>query len=570
MVISGTGLRYYTGLHRPTISGQVGPPGGPDARCRSLGLAVVACLCASMPLRGQGPEHTTHDAIGDAVARRADAGADGPVDAQSHRLPDVVSHTIGPWQPLDPSQDLFEGGFSYGGEFFRLDIVFDGLVNPPGTTGCCDVSFAPFLHGEHPVFGYVEIDMDANVNTGGELELPRFTYLGNAARFGGLPTESRFRNRVARDGKAFDGDITTPPFVDRSGEDFHIALQGWEIEEIVRSDATDTVFGVGETWVIRGYLFPRAHGYVDFSYACCLGPPGTYEPLVSIQFAHSAATDRTTLSLVYPLTNAGAASAFGDVVEPPDGDPGNQNSVAEALDDLVFGVNNAQPEWPNDSNFAIIEEWGQFELLPGANSATQFLDPLTWEITIIVGTGYTIQTNDALFVWTDVMPDVLAGDFDGNGQITWADLVLFNKYLLAHDGQAGSDADGRGDNCSVEIINFGPDFSLFDVNYDGRVDPSDRPALPALSTAPGDLDSDGDLDQSDFGFLQACMTGPVAVPMGNECGRADLDLDLDVDAEDVELFKACASGPDVPADPMCWETGALRCSASPSSLANSR
>ena len=69
--------------------------------------------------------------------------------------------------------------------------------------------------------------------------------------------------------------------------------------------------------------------------------------------------------------------------------------------------------------------------------------------------------------------------------------------------------------------------------------------------AQGDLDADGDVDQSDFGFLQTCFSGngvPLSAP---PCQEADMDLDSDIDNTDYHSFFKCLTGPGVPADPQC-------------------
>jgi hypothetical protein len=52
----------------------------------------------------------------------------------------------------------------------------------------------------------------------------------------------------------------------------------------------------------------------------------------------------------------------------------------------------------------------------------------------------------------------------------------------------------------------------------------------------GDLDSDGDVDLTDFAVLVECLQGPaVAYPVG--CSGADLDVDADVDLADFAVFE---------------------------------
>jgi len=60
-----------------------------------------------------------------------------------------------------------------------------------------------------------------------------------------------------------------------------------------------------------------------------------------------------------------------------------------------------------------------------------------------------------------------------------------------------------------------------------------------------------DVDQQDFGYFQACLSG-AGVPLTDaDCFRALLDGDNDVDADDLGIFQRCMSGPNIPADPNC-------------------
>jgi hypothetical protein len=495
-----------------------------------------------------------HDPFGDARVLRTDLGADGTVDAAAHHPPDIVAYVLFGWEPVDPQSDVFTGQWQANGPFFRLDVVFAGLVNPPGTLGCCGYPFAPFKYGPHPVFGFVEIDMDASADTGGEVAAPRFRYPGSAARFGGLPRSARFANRIAIDGSAFDGNINTGPFVERSGEEFHLALLGWLFNEagITRTDETNAIFEAGETWLIPGRTFHRAHAYEPFSYACCRGTLGSYEPDVVLRFSHDVIEDRTTVSLVFPRTNnaSAAVNGAGDV-EALDGNPANQFSVLEGLDDLVFSAKNPQANWPSAPGYAIIAGWADYELWPDPNDARQFLQPADWEVSLLVGGSYAVHPGEVLFVWSDMMPNVVPGDFNGSGGVGPADVMLFDAFMSSHDGQAVRDEDGVV-NGVVDIVDFGPNFSVFDVNYDGLVDGSDRPIVPVDGHRPADFDLDRDVDQSDFGHFQACLTGPSFVPDA-ACEDADLDLDGDVDQDDFGVFQMCHSGPTVFASPACTD-----------------
>jgi hypothetical protein len=68
---------------------------------------------------------------------------------------------------------------------------------------------------------------------------------------------------------------------------------------------------------------------------------------------------------------------------------------------------------------------------------------------------------------------------------------------------------------------------------------------------PGDLDRDGDVDQSDFGQLQACLTGPNVPQMLPACLAARLDGDDDIDGADITILQECLSGPNIPGDRTC-------------------
>lgn len=73
-----------------------------------------------------------------------------------------------------------------------------------------------------------------------------------------------------------------------------------------------------------------------------------------------------------------------------------------------------------------------------------------------------------------------------------------------------------------------------------------------------DADGDGDVDQSDFGLLQACFSGTGLSLIPGVCDCFDVQgannlPDGDVDQLDMTIFEACTltSGPDIPADKSC-------------------
>jgi hypothetical protein len=72
-----------------------------------------------------------------------------------------------------------------------------------------------------------------------------------------------------------------------------------------------------------------------------------------------------------------------------------------------------------------------------------------------------------------------------------------------------------------------------------------------VDTVPPDFDRDTDVDVSDFGQLQNCLTAAGTPQTSPDCAMMKLDSDDDVDQADVELFLACVSGPDNLANPYC-------------------
>ncbi len=70
-------------------------------------------------------------------------------------------------------------------------------------------------------------------------------------------------------------------------------------------------------------------------------------------------------------------------------------------------------------------------------------------------------------------------------------------------------------------------------------------------TPPGDFDLDGDVDQEDFGHLQACLAGPAVPQTDPACQDARLDSDDDVDRDDSTILLGCLRGALIPADAPC-------------------
>lgn len=72
-----------------------------------------------------------------------------------------------------------------------------------------------------------------------------------------------------------------------------------------------------------------------------------------------------------------------------------------------------------------------------------------------------------------------------------------------------------------------------------------------VRTVSPDFDYDGDVDQEDFGHLQACLSRTGAPPTEPQCRNADLNNDEVIDGMDISILCGCLSGPGVGADRDC-------------------
>jgi hypothetical protein len=75
--------------------------------------------------------------------------------------------------------------------------------------------------------------------------------------------------------------------------------------------------------------------------------------------------------------------------------------------------------------------------------------------------------------------------------------------------------------------------------------------LHLAMTARADFDRDLDVDQEDFGHLQACLTGPIMPQTDPNCADTLLDDDDHVDHHEVSMFLNCLTAPGRQADPYC-------------------
>lgn len=491
------------------------------SRIGQIRLVTISLVCVVTSRAVDAVVQQVEDPTYDVLPRPTDLSGTVPFDLSTHRAPNIISITIGQWEPNEPIHSVFEGEYSDDGDFMRIDLVLEGLINPPG---CIDPqTFEPFRYGPNPVFGFIELDVDNDVNTGGETEAPEFRYTANATRFGGLPADGPLSGRLATKGSEIDGNFNTAPFIERQGEEYHWALLGCEfidndISVIIGN--SDLIFEHGEEWLIVGDWFHRAHGFEPFSLVFGRVIPGEYLPYSIARFHHDLASNTTMVSLAAPLDNDAAADLLGTFSEPNDSDASNLTSVEEGLEDLIFSAGLVKLFPTGDPTEVLITGWD-------ARDASDYTEPDDWRLTALLGTSYT--SPGGFFVWTDIYPNVDRGEIDNNGADTESDFNQIQNYINAFDL-----LDGQHDG-AVTLSNFAENFDLFDISYDGVVD-----QLDVLLAYPiGDVDTDDDVDMHDFYEFQKC---PGVIAGSQVCTLSDINGNSVTDSDDYLWMLAAFSG----------------------------
>jgi len=489
---------------------------------RVLGLLAGACAAGA----SGGPAAGQHIAVwtdqpGDAALRRTDSGNNGAIGALCV-MPDLTGATLGGWLPTDPVGDPYTGVVIPASEahLFRLELTFAGLVNPPGTLGLGGYSFDPFRFGPSPVYGFIELDVDADIDTGGELGgAARLRYLANIARFGRLPPGPT-ASRAARTALDHDASFDTGPQFERSGADFSLVFCGCGSGTLVsESGNSNGVLEPGESMIVRGRFFERAQGYTEASAAFGGSDFGHYDPFVQVRFQHSQSADATTVTLVFALDMAGAAMLAGQPEQAIDLDVTNHTSVVEALQDIIDGATGL-----NGPVEVLTERWA-------GRDPYDFLDPTRWTLTALVGTSYA-ATEDTLYAWSDTGFADVRGDVNGDGLAGIADESLLIAAVYTLDTLPGYDANTTVRDGKVTVPNAGHNFNVYDIDGNMVVERLDAKAFGPL----GDFNNDGFVNALDFlAFLNEFNTiGSLG---------ADFDLNGTVNTLDfVEFLNAFGEG----------------------------
>lgn len=157
------------------------------------------------------------------------------------------------------------------------------------------------------------------------------------------------------------------------------------------------------------------------------------------------------------------------------------------------------------------------------------------------------------FIGHDAKPQSFAISNTGTGNTNYE--ITVDQFWLSVSPSSGG-IEQETDIIDVAYQTAGLSLGLYTASI--TVSDTGGHSPPAVVTVtlqvrplPADLDTDGDVDQEDFGRLQVCLSGNGVVQTAPECDLGRLDNDGDVDRDDVTLFLGCISGPSVPADPEC-------------------
>ncbi|GAB4385207.1 MAG: hypothetical protein Kow0022_10240 [Phycisphaerales bacterium] len=451
-------------------------------------LAVFALSGAALAGGGGRSYGTFIDPAGDAVFRRTDEGNNGLLPTGIEPI-DLLAVDITAWQTATPTSDPYAGTPVEDGDLVRITMEFAGVVAPPGPLGIGQAGsqYDPFRFGARPVYGFVGLDIDDQKNSGGELwQVAQNRYLANVGRFGMTPHGS-IAERVAVWREDLDTSFYSDPQYERTGADFSIEMCGCWVPTIIAQDGNaDGQFDAGETWIIQGRFLARGHSFEPLSGLFGGSDFGAFDPLVNVRWRHDPGDDRTIVELVFPLTMHGAALLAGQADQPVDLSLFNHTSMEEALADLIDGAEFATGELRD-----LWREWRGQDI-------ADYLHPLEWKATALIGTTYAAPEPDARYVWTDVGFGEVLGDVDGSDAADAVDRAVVSDFLATYDGSA-EDCDAAVDG-KVTLCAFSNNFCLYDFDADGVVGPCDVSTLGRGA----DLNADGLVDFFDVSaFLQA-------------------------------------------------------------------
>lgn len=148
-----------------------------------------------------------------------------------------------------------------------------------------------------------------------------------------------------------------------------------------------------------------------------------------------------------------------------------------------------------------------------------------------------------VFTVTNAGPDSL--NYDITDDAPWLS-------VYPSSGSSSGEADPIDINYDLAGLPSGEHTATITVTSDDAWNSPQTIALTVTTWTVGpDFNGDGDVDQSDFGSFQRCLSGPGVAQEDPPCAWALLDADDDVDADDLAVFLRCLSGAGALAPPGC-------------------
>ncbi len=174
--------------------------------------------------------------------------------------------------------------------------------------------------------------------------------------------------------------------------------------------------------------------------------------------------------------------------------------------------------------------------------ANQFPGPKPGAVSQFTANGSNL---DVELNWQNPSDDFFAGTMIRHSTDNFPSSPSDGTLVCDRAGEPGSTDSFVHTDPQIGVVNYYAAFA-----YSNTLSYADPTNASATARFPGDYDLDFDLDQSDFGTLQACLSGQKN-PFEAGCEDADLDHDGDADIYDVAKFQLCATGAGITPQASC-------------------
>ncbi len=218
-----------------------------------------------------------------------------------------------------------------------------------------------------------------------------------------------------------------------------------------------------------------------------------------------------------------------------------QESVDLGTSDVTNGV--THPQFGDDGNTTPANMGGRNRRRNVAPGPVQASEQELWDGPMI---GLSSdELNHTLDCGETPEDDIFTVKNIGVGTLNYT-IEVDRPWLEVHP--ASGNSTGEEDDIIVSYHDVGglapwwPHLATITVHGNADNDPQTIKVGLVVETAAGDFDADCDVDQSDFGHLQACLGGPAAWPPEPGCGDCDLSGDGACSETDVSLLRSRMTG----------------------------